>query len=180
MKMFDVKTTTEPVTWPVTLTEVKTHLHLTDSDNDTQLTDIFKQVTKEVEEFCGIAIGTQTKVWTFDFCGGVEYKIPYNPVASITSITRKTEAGTYGETLVVNTDYDLDGQLEQTLKIFGGGRCKVTYVTGTAFATCPPSLKLGILNEIAHRYEQRGDEQTFGFSNDALNLIIKHKDFSWE
>ena len=81
--MFDIKITSEPTTWPVTLTEVKTHLHLTDSDNDTELTAMFKQVSREVENYCGIALGTQTRVWTFDFCSDVEYVIPFNPVASI-------------------------------------------------------------------------------------------------
>lgn len=177
--MFDIKITSEPTTWPVTLTEVKTHLHLTDSDNDTELTAMFKQVSREVENYCGIALGTQTRVWMFDFCSDVEYVIPFNPVASITSIVRKTDYGTYDDTLTVNTDYDLDGEFEKTLMIFGGGRCKVTYVTGTAYATCPVDLKLGILNEIAFRYENRGDVNEGKFSEAAFDLILKYKDFNW-
>ena len=174
--MFDVKTTSAPATWPVSLTEVKTHLAVTHTDDDTMLTDLFKQVTREVENYCGIALGTQTKVWTFDFDCNTEYSIPYNPVASVTSVYRKVSAGDYTELLVVNDDYDLDGQLKKTLNIFSGGRCKVTYVTGT----CPPDLKLGILNEIAFRYEHRGDSNKGQFSPEAFNLILRYKDFTWE
>jgi uncharacterized phiE125 gp8 family phage protein len=175
MKVFDVKTTVEPVAWPVTLTEVKTHLHITDTDNDTQLTDLFKQVTKEVEGYCGIAIGSQTKVWLADLCAGAEYPIPYGPVISITSVSNKTDVNEY-TALVTQDDYDVDEL--RTIKVYGGGRVKVTYVTG--YTTCPPDLKLGILNEIAYRYENRGDEKKDGFSVEAWGLIIRHKDFSWE
>lgn len=178
--MFNVKTTSAPATWPVSLTEVKTHLAVTHTDDDTMLTDLFKQVTREVENYCGIALGTQTKVWTFDFDCNTEYSIPYNPVASVTSVYRKVSAGDYTELLVVNDDYDLDGQLKKTLNIFSGGRCKVTYVTGTEWATCPPDLKLGILNEIAFRYEHRGDSNKGQFSPEAFNLILRYKDFTWE
>jgi hypothetical protein len=175
--MFDVKTTAQPTTWPVTLAEVKAHLHITDTDNDTQLTALYKQVTKEVEGYCGIAIGTQTKVWTFDFCAGVERTIPYGPVASITTVEQKTAINNY-VALVVNTSYELSGESIKSINVFTGGRCKITYVTGTD--PVDEDLKLGILNEVAYRYENRGDEKKDGWSIEAWGLIIRHKDFNWE
>lgn len=177
--MFVTKITTEPTTWPVTLTEVKTHLHITDTDNDTQLTSLLKQVTKEVEGYCGISIGEQVRTWTYDF-DGCEVSIPYGPVISVSAVVRIATDTT--ETALVE-DEDFYVYELTTIKIVAGGRCKVTYtsgVTDTGVAVIPADLKLGILNEIAHRYENRGDVKTDGFSNDAFDLIIRHKDFSWE
>ena len=177
--MFKVKITTEPTTWPVSLTEVKAHLHLTDTDNDTQLTDLIKQVTKEVEGFCGISIGDQQRTWTYDH-DGCEVSIPYGPVVSVDEVVR---IATDGAETVLTSGEDFYVYELSTIKIIAGGRCRVEYtagVTSGSVAVVPADLKLGILNEIAHRYENRGDTQTLGFSNDALDLIIRHKDYSWE
>lgn len=176
--MFDIKIHTAPVSELISLSDLKSHLAITHTDDDTYLTALIKQVREATERYCGISIGSQTRVWTFDF-DGCEWKIPYGPVISITSIARKKAAGDYGETLTANTDYNLDGEHEKTLNVFTGGRCKVTYVTG--YTTLPDGLKRGMLEEMAFRYEHRGDDNNAGeLSKAAKMLVVRYKDFNWD
>ncbi len=170
---FDIDTTVLPVTEPVTLAEVKAKLLITDTDNDTRLTALISAVRNNVENFCGIAIGSQTKQWVYDFDYDTHYSIPYGPVISITSINQNTSGNTY-ELLTANSDYYIDGGTVSGLY----GVNKMIYVTG--MTTIPAALKEGILTEIAYRYENYGDENKDGFSKEAMNYIIKYKDFSWE
>lgn len=188
--MFKVTTTVQPVTEPVTLAEVKAKLMITDTDNDTRLTALISAVRNNVENYCGIAIGSQTKEWVYDFDSSpvrsygtfsairdswqtVEKKIPYGPIISVTTVSRRESDMAY-TALTVNDDYRYaDGVLYGV-----SGINKVVYVTG--MTTIPPALKEGILTEIAYRYENYGDENKEGFSVEALDYIIKFKDFSWE
>lgn len=178
--MFKVTTTVEPTTWPVTLDEVKRHLNVTHDDDDQVLTALYKQVTKSVESYCGIAIGTQTKQMIYDYdYGNYPISIPYGPVISLTSVQLWDSANVY-TTLVTINDYDYE---VGSIRFYNSsGRTKIIYMAGYTAANIPADLKLGILNEIAFRYVNRGDqtgETKDGFSLEAYNLIIRHKDFSW-
>lgn len=176
--MFDVNVTSGPSGELITTAEAKAHLQISFTDDDTLIGSLISAVRSDVERFCGISIGSQTRVWTYDF-DGCEWPVPYGPVITITSIVRKQSAGDYSETLTVDDDYDLDGQQNKTIKVFGGGRCNVTYTCG--YTSLPESLKLGMLEEIAYRYENRGDKEVKnGFSDVAMGLIMKYKDFNWE
>ena len=171
--MFKITTTIAPVTEPVTLAEVKAKLSITDTDNDTRLTALISAVRNNVENFCGIAIGSQTKQWIYDFDDDYEHHIPFGPVISITSVSRNNTGSIY-EALTVDSNYYYDSGLLTGLY----GRNKIVYVTG--YTTIPPALKEGILTEIAYRYENYGDENKDGFSKEAMDYIIRFKDFSWE
>ena len=173
--MFDVKVSTAVASELLTVAEVKTHLAITHTDDDTYLTSLVKQVREAAERYCGISIGEQTRIWTFDF-GEDEYKIPYGPVTSVTSVTKKSDVATY-EALTVNTDYEVDGQQDKTISVFDGGRCKVTYTCG--YSTLPNELRRAMLEEAAWRYEHRGDVNV-GLSEGAKSYLIHFKDFSWE
>ncbi len=174
--MFDVKIHTAPASELLSVAnDVKPHLAITHSDDDTYLTNLVKQVREATERYCGISIGSQTRQWVYDF-DDAEWNIPYGPVISISSIVRRTGMGTT-ETLTANTDYELQGVHNKTLTIPAGGRCTVTYVTG--YTSLPEGLKRGMLEEIAYRYEHRGDTNE-GLSQGAKDYLIRYKDFSWE
>ncbi len=174
--MFDVKVITGPSAELITTAEVKTHLAITHTDDDTYIGTLISQVRAAVEGYCGISIGSQTRKWVYDF-DTFEWSIPYGPIISVTSLVRRTGAGTT-ETLVANDDYELQGEQIKTLVVSGGGRCTLTYVTG--YTTLPADLKLGMLQEIAYRYEHRGDVKDMAsISPGAESYLIRFKDFNW-
>lgn len=127
---------------------------------------------RSVENYCGIAIGSQEREWKFD-TEEVDNKVPHGPVISIEAVSRKTPLYEYAA-LTENEDYEIDGN---TLSLYKTGRFKVEYTCG--YTTLPADLKLGILNEIAYRYTHRGEELGGGFSKDAIELIKQYKDYSW-
>lgn len=174
--MFDVKVTTAPASELITAAEVKTHLAITHTDDDTYIGTLIGQVRAAVENYCGISIGSQTRKWVYDF-DSCEWAIPYGPVISVTEVKRRTGAGTT-ETLAANDDYELQGEQDKTLTVTGGGRCTVTYTTG--YTTLPNDLKRGMLEEIAYRYEHRGDAIDAGsVSPGAMEYLIRYKDYNW-
>lgn len=158
-------------TMPVSLTEVKTQLHLTDSENDTELTDMIKRITKRVEDYCNISIVSQTVVFICDLKTWT--RLPYPPIVSIQSI--KITPSTIGATTedLTVSDYSLVGTQDA---IFNSSRCNIhtiNYTTG--MSTVDDNLKLAILEEITYHYENRGEGEEIGFSNGALSLLEPYR-----
>lgn len=175
--MYDVKTVTDvsSETALVSLSDVKAHLYITHSDDDTYLTALIGKCRKMVEHYCNIAIGSQEKVWTVDLNENVEVLIPYQPVISVDAVTYKTDIATY-EALTA-TDYDTDGEAKKTFTPFLSGRFKIEYTTG--YTTVPADLKHAIVCQIAYLYENRGNEIKPGLCQMAINLADGYKDYSW-
>lgn len=175
--IFDIKLVTDVASELLTLTDVKAHLYITHTNDDTYLTYLITRARKQIENYCSIAIGSQTRVWVADFTGNVETQIPFQPVISVDQVSEKTDFSTY--TLVtVGTAYDVDGEHEKTFTPFYNGRFKVEYTTG--YTTCPDDLKQGWLCQIAYLYENRGDESKQGLTEVAKDLIAPYRDLSWQ
>ena len=175
--MFDNKVTTA-ASELLDVDDVKTHLAITHTDDDAYLTDLIKQVRASVERYCGISIGAQTRRWVYDEWEqwpDNEATIPYGPITAVTDVTRRTGPGTT-DTLAADDDYEVQGELFKTITVPGGGRCTVTYTCG--YSTLPDDLKRGMLEEIAYRYEHRGDAKD-GLSDRAINYLIRFKDMNW-
>lgn len=164
--IISLKRTYGSVTEPVTLTEVKTHLHITDSENDTELTAMITRCRKRIEDYANISIVSQTVELIANLSKCI--RLPYPPLVSIDSLSVMTAGvGGTSEALTVS-DYSLIGTQDA---LFQSNRCAihtVNYTTG--MATVAENLKLAILEEILYRYENRGDEAS-GFSPGVLLLI---------
>ena len=173
--MVDLKLVTD-ATDLLTLSEVKAHLYITHTDDDTYLTSLITRARKQIQNYCTIAIGSQEWVWIADLVGSVEMQIPYQPVISVDTASVKTAYNTY-ELVTAGTDYDVDGELEKSFTPFYNGRFKVEYTTG--YTECPDDLKQGWLAQIAYLYENRGDESKQGLSEVAKDLIAPYRDYSW-
>lgn len=176
--MFDVKTSVEVAseTALISLSDVKSHLYITHSDDDTYLTTLIGKARKQLEKFTSRAIGAQTKVWTVDLEAGKEYQIPFNPVNSVSSVTLKTDIGEY--TAQTNeTDYEIEGEFDKIFRCFESGRYKITYTCG--YSTTPDDLKQAILCQIAYLYENRGDQNKQGLSEISKGLAEQFIDYSW-
>jgi uncharacterized phiE125 gp8 family phage protein len=71
----------------VTLTEVKSHLRVTGSDDDTMLNTLIQAAREYAEMFTNRALVTQTwKMYLQDWPCGDEFEIPYPPLQSVASI----------------------------------------------------------------------------------------------
>ena len=86
---------------------------------------------------------------------------------------------------LANGDYYIRGIRYQTIQIVNQvfGNATMTYYSG--MTTVPDDLVLAILNEIAFRYDNRGDvtkryaTQNVGLSESSVYLAEHHKRYSW-
>lgn len=174
--IYDVKQVSEVVTELLTLSDVKSHLYITHTNDDDYLTSLITRARKQIENYCTIAIGSQEKVLLADFIGNQEIQLPYQPVISVDTVSVNSTWSTYDE-VTLNTDYGIDGVQEKTFTPFYSGRFKVEYTTG--FTTLPEDLKQGWLCQIAYLYENRGDMEKQGLSWLTKDLVSAYKDYSW-
>ena len=197
--IIDIKRVETTTTEPVTLTEVKEHLLVTFSDDDTLLTSMITQARTKIEDWCNVSIIAKTVTMIADLYN--EWELPYGPVIGIQGVqTRTTTQGsglpTY-ETLT--SGWGVDGVDFLTFDPFfsntewnmpadvwlqGGDlnyRYKLIYTVG--YNPVPVDLKLAILNEIAFRYENRGEGSTVlsapGICQAAAVLAQAYKRISW-
>jgi Phage gp6-like head-tail connector protein len=180
-RIIDIKRVESSPTEPLDLTQVKAHLIITSTDDDTLLTALITQCRKAVEEYCAISIVAKTVTMTADLCK--EWELPYGPVTGIQSVATRTggEGSGPGVYATQNSGWTTDGEefLSFSPAIAGGfnpgapftgffqwgpyasphgrgyNRYKIVYTAG--YSTVPEPLKLAILNEIAYRYEKRGE-----------------------
>lgn len=164
----------------VSLTEAKNHLYIDsgNSDFDTILTAIIKQAREYVEEITALSLISRTVTAYFDYSN--EFTIPFGPVTTFTSAEIKTGINTW-ETKTVNEDYEL---VDQTFISYSGNyRMRLIYVAGYTSTTVPAGLKLGLLNEIALRFEHRGDNPLITRNGSVLldtnDLVQPYKMIEW-
>ena len=174
--IYDVKQVSEVVTELLTLSDVKSHLYITHTNDDDYLTSLITRARKQIENYCTIAIGSQEKVLLADFIGNQEIQLPYQPVITVDDVKEKTDYNTY-ESIVLHTAYDIDGVQEKTFTPFYGGRFKIEYTTG--YTTLPEDLKQGWLCQVAYLYENRGDIEKQGLSWLTKDLVAPYRDLSW-
>lgn len=182
-RLIDIKQTESSPTEPLTLAQVKSQLIITSTDDDTLLTDLITQARRVVEEFCAISIVPKTIIMIADL--GKEWELPYGPVTGIQGVeTRIGNEGSGPGTYQTETSgWTTDGSDFLSFRPSGVGgfnpgspftghfqwgpyaspwacamnRYRITYATG--YNPVPDALKLAILNEIAYRYENRGEQQ---------------------
>lgn len=141
----------------MTLTELKAHLQITYTDDDTYLTFLIKAIRQAVERFCNISMVAKTVTLLGDL--HCEFELPYGPVASFTSASLKTSAGTY--TLqAANTDYEVDGITNgfQIFRPFISGRWKLIYTAGYTSLSTIQDLLLDCKRIGGYCYENKGDQ----------------------
>lgn len=179
-------------TEPVTIAEVKSHTRIDFTDEDTYLYMLITACRKELEQYLGLSI-VQKEV-TLEHDSGYEWELPYGPVISIDSVTRRkgTDVLGIGEYDTIDAaDYIRQGNLYYP----GYGRYVTVYtagylpqitepgytgyqppVLGAGYFTLPMDIKLQLLRLIAYRYEHRGDAEQSSISK---IVGISNKNFSW-
>lgn len=156
-KIHDVQFDETGATEVLTLVQLKAHLQITYTDDDTYLTDLIPATRQAIEQFCNISLVQKTVTLLADlYC---EREIPYGPVVSFTSASLKTGIGDY-TAQTANTDYELDGIANgfQIFRPFSPGRWKLIFVAGYAAAKVPKDLILDLKKICGYCYENKGDQ----------------------
>src|SRR4030095_8045227 len=140
-----------PTTTPLSLSEVKAHLRVDDTDLDDVIQIYLDAATAHVDGewgYLGRALVTQTWRLTIDTFPSAEIKIPLPPLQSISSVSYFDSAGD-PQTLIEDTDYFVDDQSEPgwiapmtswptTLDAINS--VAIDFVAGYAGTSSPPSL----------------------------------------
>jgi len=162
----------------VSLSEAKEHLYIEsgNTDFDSILTTTIKQVREYLEQITCLSLVSKTVEVIIDYeCGFV---IPFAPVTTFTSAAVKSGVGTY-DLSVLNSDYEVEAG--RFISYVGNYRFKLIYVAGYTSTTIPDGLKRAMLNEIAKRFEHRGDgsERKGAEIFDTNDLIEPYKMLEW-
>lgn len=146
---------TAPAVEPLTLTEVKAHLRIVDSDADTLIATFLRAAVDHVDGkdgFLGRALVTQTWELVLDKFPDIEIKIPLPPLQSITSIKYDDGAGT--EQTLATDQYAVDTVSEPgwvvpvtswPSTIVAINAVRIRFVAGyPADASSPPNLAANV------------------------------------
>jgi uncharacterized phiE125 gp8 family phage protein len=140
-----------PTTTPLSLTEVKAHLRVDGTDQDSVIQMYLDAATNYADGewgYLGRALVTQTWRLTIDTFPCAEIKIPLPPLQSITSVSYYDSAGDF-QSLVEDTDYFVDDQSEPAWLMpmtswpatqDAINSVAIEFVAGYAGTSSPPSL----------------------------------------
>jgi hypothetical protein len=166
IKRVNVGTPDEPVTLP----EVRDHLIINSNDDDELLNRMIAQCREAVENFCCISIVAKQITLTARLSS--TFELPYGPVTGISSVG--TRSGTEGSgpvsyntseswaqegedfiSFIPQSGFAYNPFVNNRLSVECGPVYRIVYTAG--YSVVPEDLKLAILNEIAYRYENRGN-----------------------
>lgn len=171
-KLISKEFSSEGTTEILDIADVKEHLYIDsgNTDFDSRLGNLITETRQYLEEITGLSlIDRVVTIWVYYESS---FGIPFGPVTTFDSANRKTGINTY-EVLVNNDDYEIEGN-DFKLHV-GFGKIKLIYEVGHTDLTLPAGLKLAWLNEIAKRFEHRGDREI----SDTNDLVKPYKDLEW-
>lgn len=161
------KRLTTPSFEPVTVAELKTHLKITHSDEDTYLEGLIKTCRLTLEQYtqriwCNCQLQLSMPDFTYRWC-----ELPYaadNTV--VASVKYKDEDGV--ETTIASTEYNVITEYSPAIikfkssfstpsvNLYEGAAVKITYTTGAASAAgIGDNFKYALLLYAAYLYENR-------------------------
>lgn len=155
------------------LADVKEHLYidLANTSFDTVLASLTIQTRQYIEEITALSLIDRVVTVLMDYES--PFTIPYGPITLWDSSLNKTAINEY-TLLVDNDDYEIDfGRFKW---YSGYGVIKLIYEAGYTDITLPAGLKLAWLNEIARRFEHRGDAVII---KDTNELVQPYKLLEW-
>lgn len=166
-----------PSTEPVTLSEAKAHLRVSNTLDDTLITSLIKAARQWVEGYTMRPLMTQIIEVNFDTIDSLEILINKAPIQSITSVSY---INTSGQTVSIsNSEYTLDLKspvcrillnemppIKKTLNAF-----TVTFQAGYTSANfVPNTYKQAILLLLTHFYVNRSEVESQNFNTIPMGV----------
>lgn len=178
-RIVDLKVSGKDIS-PVTRAQAKAHMFITHTDDDDYIDTLLEQCTSAIENYTGVPLREQTINYTFDYYE--EEELPFGIVDTITEVKVRTGTASNGAAefdTLTGDDFRTDGLEFITFCSTRYGRHYLEYdvVAPSEFT----DLKLAILNEIAYRFEKRGDEssefigQEMGICKSARVLAMPYR-----
>lgn len=148
-RVLDIQFNEESVTEPVTLAEAKDFCRVDISTDDSLITQLITTARLMCEAYTGVGFVEHQAVAVLLNENGGMY-IPYGPTGTINSVTDSA-----GETLVLDTDYEISGnQFKRFVTAFTE---EITIDYSTGYVTLPEALKSAMLNQIYYLYDNRSE-----------------------
>jgi hypothetical protein len=141
----------DDITEPVTLAQAKDQLRISFTDDDTIVTSLITQARKSLERYCCISMVNKTASVLIDLLREVE--LPYGPV--VDGITSFTDSD--GNTIDPSY-YQVIGVSFKIFRPTYRSFINAVVVYDVGMDEVEDDLQLAILQEIAFRYEHRGDD----------------------
>ncbi len=165
-------------TEPITLVEAKDQLRVDFPDDDAIITRMITQCRRAIENYCAVSLVSKQITCTVDLITGVE--LPYGPVVgSIVSFVDKDG------NVIDPTFYKVSGTSFKRITPIDFNFWDATLVYNVGYPIVDEDLKLAILNELAFRYENRGEATQArnnvnpGVCLDAITLADPYKREAW-
>ena len=155
-KILQIKKTTDVTVEAIHLWEVKKWMRVEGTDDDNVINELIKQVREGIERKCGLGLGTQTLSVIAELDGSC-FELPRGPVQTITLIEQKIDS-TDWDSLVEDTDYDMEVADFSQFQDYGAGVFRFTYSCGYTLSNLPYSLKNLWMKLVLAHYESRGDD----------------------
>ena len=158
--VLDTVFSSENATEPVTATEAKAWMKVDLTDDDTLITELIKTARKQCEGFLNISLITRTVTAYIKNSAG-DLELPYGPVVSFTSLTDVN-----GDAITSDNYILRGGGFKYLVEPYEDYLIAV-YTTG--FTTLPTQYKTGILQQVAHLYDNRGDTTISDMAKQTLS-----------
>ena len=166
-----IKVTSAPATEPVTLTEIKAHLRVDHTADDTLLGSYIQAARETIESWTARRMITRTeKLFLQEFPASGVIVIPAAPVSAVTAINVLDEELAATPFAATNYVVDLNSPLARVALKFGAcwptlsadrkpvNPIEVTFTSGYANAAAvPETLKTAVKLLVGHFYENRED-----------------------
>ena len=161
----------QPSSEPITLAELKAHLRITSTAEDTLLTSLITAGRQVVERYLGRKLISQTielyaDCWPCDY----EFEIPFAPVSAVSFIKTYAEDDTEstldaGSYILEATDQDRLSRIvlksgytwPTGLREAKGIMVSYTCGYGASASYVPQAIRQAVLMMAAHMYANRGD-----------------------
>lgn len=172
-KFIDKEFSSESLTESISLDDVKEQLYIdaSNTDFDDTLNNLIPRVRQYVEEITALSLIERTVTFYVDY--QAPFRIPFGPVTSFVSASVKTGINEW-EVKTENDDYEIVAG--KFTSYIGNGLWKLIYEAGYTESTLLEGIRLALLNEVARRFTNRGDNTIVGSTNE---LIEPYKMLEW-
>jgi len=140
----------------ITLSEAKSFMRVTTSDDDTLINTIIEAMIDSAERYTGLSF--RTKEMTLEFQEyGQEIILPYGPHVSVDAVRTKYKGS---ESTLSSDAYWVTGQEFFTLNLtefFTHQQLEIDVTTGYGAGSVPALIKLALLKATLSNYEDRQD-----------------------